>query len=76
MLWYVKVLSRLSKQTANDVQVEAWLNNTQVIGRNPNGWGSSPLPNEPEVCLVFLKGWARLVCINIPSLNRKLTHFQ
>lgn len=38
--------------------VEFWLNNTAVLNRDANAWAQTPLPNEPEVCLVFLKGWA------------------
>ena len=52
-------LEAIKKRASQDgALVETWLNNTQVIGRDPNGWGSTPLPNEPEVCLVFVKGWA------------------
>jgi beta-glucosidase len=39
--------------------VEAWLNNTLVLSRDANSWATTPAPNEPHVCLVFLKGWAR-----------------
>jgi beta-glucosidase len=38
--------------------VEFWLNNTVVLNRDASAWAQTPLPNEPEVCLVFLKGWA------------------
>lgn len=52
------IKSRAAKDHGQDALVEAYLNNTQVINRDPNGWGAIPLPNDPEVCLVFLKGWA------------------
>ncbi|KAH6685809.1 beta-glucosidase [Plectosphaerella plurivora] len=39
--------------------VEAWLNNTLVLTRDGGSWAATPAPNEPDVCLVFLKGWAR-----------------
>lgn len=57
--YLVSPLEAIKTRAAQDgALVEGWMNNTQVIGRDPNGWGSSPLPNDPEVCLVFLKGWA------------------
>lgn len=57
--YLVSPLEAIKTRAAQDgALVETWLNNTQVIGRDPNGWGSTPLPNEPEVCLVFTKGWA------------------
>jgi len=57
--YLVSPLQAIKTRAAKDgALVEAYLNNTQVINRNPNGWGAIPLPNEPEVCLVFLKGWA------------------
>lgn len=57
--YLVSPLEAIKARAAQDgALVETWQNNTQVINRDPNGWGSSPLPNDPEVCIVFLKGWA------------------
>ncbi|KAI9150621.1 putative beta-glucosidase G [Paramyrothecium foliicola] len=39
--------------------VETWLNNTFVLSQDSNAWAATPAPNNPDVCLVFLKGWAR-----------------
>lgn len=40
--------------------VEAWLNNTFIVNGPPaTTFTRNPAPNDPEVCLVFLKGWAR-----------------
>lgn len=43
----------------DDALVEAWLNNTLVLSRDASSWAATPAPNEPDICLVFLKGWAR-----------------
>jgi beta-glucosidase len=57
--YLVSPLEAIKTRAAKDgALVETWLNNTQVINRNPAGWSAIPLPNAPEVCLVFLKGWA------------------
>lgn len=49
-----------AKAREDGALVESWLNNTLVVDfKNTAGtWAAQPLPNEPEVCLVFLKGWA------------------
>jgi beta-glucosidase len=57
--YLVSPLEAIKTRAAKDgALVETWLNNTQVINRNPAGWSAIPLPNDPDVCLVFLKGWA------------------
>ncbi|GAB0139233.1 hypothetical protein EsDP_00007446, partial [Epichloe bromicola] len=38
--------------------IETYLNNTLITTSAENTWTALPLPNEPEVCLVFLKSWA------------------
>jgi beta-glucosidase len=47
-----------ARATQDGALVETRLNNTQVITRNATDRNAFPLPNDPEVCLVFLKGWA------------------
>lgn len=40
-------------------KVETWFNNTQInLASSANTFAAIPKPNEPDVCLVFLKGWA------------------
>ncbi|KAH7006923.1 beta-glucosidase-related glycosidase [Ilyonectria destructans] len=39
--------------------LEFRLNNTLTAGLDPESQNNTPLPHSPDVCLVFLKGWAR-----------------
>ncbi|KEY72807.1 hypothetical protein S7711_04398 [Stachybotrys chartarum IBT 7711] len=47
-----------AKAAEVDALVEAWMDNDIILNRDANAWSAIPLPNDPEVCLVFLKGWA------------------
>ena len=64
--YLVSPLEAIKTRAAKDgALVEAWLNNTQVVSRNSSDRNAIPLPNEPDVCLVFLKGWASEVSPHI-----------
>lgn len=59
--YLVSPLEAIKARAAKDnALVETWLNNTMIVTLDPtNFWASTPAPNNPDVCLVFLKGWAR-----------------
>ena len=60
-----------ARAAKDNALVETYLNNTLVINVDPDpigGFSAMPLPNEPEVCLVFLKGWAS-EAVNRESLD-------
>jgi beta-glucosidase len=57
--YLISPLQAIKARAAQDgALVETRLNNTQVINRNATDRNAFPLPNDPDVCLVFLKGWA------------------
>lgn len=58
--YLISPLEAIKTRAAKDgALVEAWLNNTMVLTMDASFFSGSPAPNDPDVCLVFLKGWAR-----------------
>lgn len=57
--YLISPLEAIKARAAKDnALVEVWLNNTMAMGRDLKPWQARPRPNEPDVCLVFLKSWA------------------
>lgn len=58
--YLVTPLEALKARAAKDnAYLEFWLNNTMAAGLDPSSQATKPVLNDPVVCLVFLKGWAR-----------------